>query len=201
MAFASRLVHDLAAPVGGLASVVKLLDGSMDEYTRSLATGNLDILSALIAQARDYILARRVNLHCSLLPLTPLCEMVLTTVALPARQRGITIQADLAGDLQVWGEESAIVRILDNLLANALGVTPSGGTITLRASVPDDALVEVAVIDEGPGIPLERVATLFRNPTPPTTLRPSTMGSGRGLGLVIVAELATLLGGCYGVES
>jgi hypothetical protein len=37
--------------------------------------------------------------------------------------------------------------------------------------------------------------------TPPTMLRPSTTGSGMGLGLLIVAELTTLLGGCYGVES
>jgi hypothetical protein len=37
--------------------------------------------------------------------------------------------------------------------------------------------------------------------TLPTTLRPSTAGSGMGMGLVIVAELVTLLGGCYGVES
>jgi signal transduction histidine kinase len=201
MAFVSRLVHDLGAPIGGLRSVVTLLDAVMDDRVRSLATGNLEILLALLGQAYQYILARRINLHCTLLPLAPLCEMALSTIALRAQQLDITIRTEIAADLQVWGEETAIVRILDNLLANALGVTPPGGTIVLRASVPDTSLVEIAIIDQGPGIPLERVATLFRDPTPSTTLRPSTTGSGLGLGLVIVAELVTMLGGCYGVES
>jgi len=37
--------------------------------------------------------------------------------------------------------------------------------------------------------------------TQPAAIRPSTTGSGTGLGLVIVAELVTPLGGCYRVES
>ena len=203
LAFVSRLVHDLAAPVTGLAALLSGGSSELDAPRRDLASSNLALLRSMLDQARHYVQARHLDLCCSLLPLLPLCQTAINTVALRAEQIGIRIVLVVeVEEPQVWGEETAIVRVLDNLLANALGVTPAGGMITVEVTAPDPAAVEIAVIDQGPGIAPERQASLFRpEPLPPTTLRPSTTGTGMGLGLAIVAELVSLLGGTYGVQS
>jgi signal transduction histidine kinase len=51
-------------------------------------------------------------------------------------------------------------RVLTNLLSNALKHTPCGTQITLRAEV-SEAVTQITVHDTGPGIPPERMATLF----------------------------------------
>jgi signal transduction histidine kinase len=203
LAFVARLVHDLAMPVTGLAALLGANSSALEAADRDLASSNLALLRSMIEQARHYVQARNLDLSCSLLPLLPLCQIAINTVAPRAQQLGIRIVLSVEVDEPVvWGEETAIVRVLDNLLANALGVSPAGGTIAVQVTAPDPATVEIAVIDQGPGIPLERQATLFRpEPLPPTILRPSTTGTGMGLGLAIVAELVSLLGGGYGVQS
>lgn len=203
LAFVARLVHDLGAPVSGLMAVLGGNASTLEAADRDRASSNLELLRSMIEQARNYVQARNLDLCCSLLPLLPLCRTAINTVALRAEQIGIRIVLDVAvEEPQVWGEETAIVRVLDNLLANALGITPAGGAIVVQVTAPDPAAVEIAIIDQGPGIAPERQATLFRpEPLPPTTLRPSTTGTGMGLGLAIVAELVSLLGGTYGVQS
>ncbi len=203
LAFVARLVHDLGAPVTGLAVLLSSGSSDLDASRRDLANSNLALLRSMLDQARHYVQARHLDLCCSLLPLLPLCRTAINTVALRAEQIGIRIVLDIAVEAPVvWGEETAIVRVLDNLLANALGVTPADGAIVVQVTAPDPAAVEIAIIDEGSGIAPERQAMLFRpEPLPPTTLRPSTTGTGMGLGLAIVAELVSLLGGTYGVQS
>ena len=109
----------------------------------------------------------------------------------------------------VWGNEVALLRILDNLLTNALGVTPDGETVILRVTSPALCWIEVAIVDQGPGIPVEKQATLFQpyhsvqmnTLDQRTSLTPSPTGTGMGLGLAIVKELSSAIGGTCGVRS
>lgn len=109
----------------------------------------------------------------------------------------------------VWGDEAAILRILDNLLTNALGVTPDEGTVIVRVTAVVPNHIELAIIDQGPGIPAEKQATLFQpyhsiqrpSLTQSNSLEPSPTGTGMGLGLAIVKELSSAIGGRCGVHS
>ena len=78
-------------------------------------------------------------------------------------------------------------RALDNLAANAVGHTPAGGTVTLRAEC-HDATLSISVHDTGPGIAPELRQTLFE---------PFVSGraGGTGLGLAIARELVEAHGG------
>lgn len=98
----------------------------------------------------------------------------------------------------VEGSTTTVVRIVTNLLANALKFTPEGGNA--RVSVGADAVhVVVRVDDSGPGINDDDAPHVFerfyRSPDPVTRQTPGT-----GLGLSIVRSLVELMGGTIAVE-
>jgi signal transduction histidine kinase len=87
-------------------------------------------------------------------------------------------------------------RALANLVDNAVKFTPEGGTITIRTSAQAGSL-RIVVGDSGPGIPAERVATLF---TGFQTGRDTTGRRSTGLGLYITAAIVAAHGGTIEID-
>ena len=77
--------------------------------------------------------------------------------------------------------------MLENLIDNAASFSPEGGRIALRLEHHGDR-IELAVIDEGPGIPPEAREKVFERFH---SLRPSgeAFGSHSGLGLAIARTI------------
>jgi signal transduction histidine kinase len=102
----------------------------------------------------------------------------------------------------VHADPDALDRMMKNLLSNAVKYSPRGGRVDVSACpAPDDpGMVEVAVEDDGVGIPAEQLPRIFdkyvRVPHPETTA-----ARGLGLGLSLVKALAEALGGRVEVES
>ncbi len=116
-----------------------------------------------------------------------------------ARARGLEITA-VAPHGPVWAsaDPSAVARILDNLVGNAIKFTAAGrGTVAGASDGPNATL---SVCDTGPGIPDAFRASLFDE------FRQASTGHGRthegsGLGLAITHRLVERLGGAIAVES
>jgi signal transduction histidine kinase len=94
------------------------------------------------------------------------------------------------------GDRLAVERILQNLIDNALSVLPNGGHVWLRAAhltMPGRPPgISLSVTDDGPGFPpgtTEKVFERFFRADP------SRSGTGSGLGMAIVRELARAHGG------
>ncbi|GGW12857.1 hypothetical protein GCM10018980_06240 [Streptomyces capoamus] len=97
----------------------------------------------------------------------------------------ITVSGPPAG--RVWAIPGALEQIIDNLVANALRVSPPGTAITL-ARAPG---AELHVIDQGPGMPeadRERAFDRFWRAS-------DSHHDGTGLGLPIVRHLVHASGG------
>lgn len=89
----------------------------------------------------------------------------------------------------VLGYEAALAALLRNLVENALRHVPAGGKVQLSIERnPHTALVDV--IDDGPGIPAERRASVFTR----FHREAGGRGDGFGLGLSIVQRAAQLHG-------
>jgi signal transduction histidine kinase len=86
-------------------------------------------------------------------------------------------------DASITGDRDQLARVLTNLVSNALKYSPAGSTVELRARALADG-VEVAVEDEGPGIPAHQVDRLFRAFSRVGAQERQTTG-GTGLGLAI----------------
>lgn len=91
------------------------------------------------------------------------------------------------GDATVTSDRDALTRVLDNLLRNADEASPEGSEVVIELTAHGER-VEVAVIDEGPGIPEARASELFE---PFFTTKPE----GTGLGLFLSRSLVQALGG------
>jgi signal transduction histidine kinase len=100
--------------------------------------------------------------------------------------------------LALHADSDRIRQVLDNLVANAVGHSPAGGTIALSAAA-HDGHVQVEVTDEGTGIPPAEAERVFERFYRSDRARSSSEG-GSGLGLAIVRWLVDLHGGTIRVE-
>lgn len=107
------------------------------------------------------------------------------------RDKGLELNLVLPGDaVPVWGDAAALELLLRNLLDNALKFTAQGQVrLTLWA---EDTKVYLQVLDEGPGVPPEALAHVFKRFYQAS---PSQRRSGSGLGLALVKSVADWHGG------
>jgi signal transduction histidine kinase len=101
-----------------------------------------------------------------------------------ASERGVRIEVEVDEPDVVSAGANRAEQIVDNLLANALEVSPDGGVITVRVDGP-----ELHVVDQGPGLSAEQRERAFDR------FWRAGGGSGSGLGLPIARRLAELDGG------
>ncbi|MDQ6783036.1 MAG: ATP-binding protein, partial [Actinomycetota bacterium] len=106
---------------------------------------------------------------------------------------GVILAVHAPGELAALADPDGLRRAVDNLVANALAVTPAHGRIVLSAATADEELV-VSVADTGPGFPPDLLNEAFHRFRRADSSRSSASG-GAGLGLAIVAEIATAHGG------
>jgi signal transduction histidine kinase len=113
-----------------------------------------------------------------------------------ASDQGVRLVQDCPAEISVQGVPGAIEQVLDNLISNALEVSPEATTVTVRVST-EDGVAELHVTDEGPGMSPEARDRAFERFWRPAG---GPGGEGFGLGLAIVAQLAHHCGGTARLE-
>jgi signal transduction histidine kinase len=99
----------------------------------------------------------------------------------------------------VAGDAVRLEQVLHNLVENAIKYSPRGGEIHVRLTVRDEH-AEVAVRDEGIGIPATALARLFERFFRAPNASAQRI-SGTGIGLYVIREIITLHGGTIDVVS
>lgn len=114
-------------------------------------------------------------------------------------REGVTLHVDIPAHETQWRTDPVRVRqILDNLMENALRMTPSGADIWLSAV--DESPISISVRDSGPGLTELDIVDAFQ----PGALYERYLGQrpvGTGIGLALVGRLARGLGGQAEVNS
>ncbi len=104
-----------------------------------------------------------------------------------AEEKSVDLSAPAAEPLTARMGEGHLEQILDNLLANALDATPSGGRISV-GSTAAGGRVRIVVADNGPGMSHQQQRAAFHRYV-------SATPGGTGLGLAIVHRIVTADGG------
>ncbi len=195
--FVADASHQLRTPLTALRLRLEMLedDDTVDNEDLDAARNEVQRLSRLV----DGLLAlARAERATGAVPPRPILladavEERCNAWQPVADERGVELACERS-ELEGRATPDHLGQALDNLLANALEVSPTGSTITMRVcSGADDGSVEVHVSDEGPGLDADQREHAFDRFWRATTTR-SELG-GSGLGLAIVQKLTTADGG------
>ena len=123
---------------------------------------------------------------------------------LGSQKFGVSITTDWCGSVGIQLDRGRFSQIIDNLINNAFKVTPRGKNITVKTDLIDDfkrdnKSLRIQIIDEGPGIPRNKIAEIFDKYTQIDTNQ-SGAPTGIGLGLSIVAQFVRLHNGEINVD-
>ena len=205
--FLATASHELRTPVSAIAGYAQLLATSWDSLSSEEAQryaaqvdNNAQRLGALVEDLLDFSRLERGAGVVGAESVLDLGEVV---------TRILDEQRDLAPDHQVLhqsvdglgvaGSLQAIERVVSNLVGNAAKYSPAGTVI--RVFVREKrGRAELAVDDEGPGVPAaerEQIFTRFFRGRGDSVV--ATRGAG--LGLAIVSEFAATMGGQVSVTS
>jgi signal transduction histidine kinase len=195
------LVHDINAPLTALMTLAQMIqhDGAADGTSRERAGQIVQAAQRAQRLVRELLTMARprpptlepVDLH-ALLRQTMDLERPQCSVA------GIKLVADFEPDLPcATGDPHRLGQVFMNLLVNArqaMEAAEKGHTLTVRTR-RRGAYAEIAVIDDGPGIPADvkaKVFDWFFTTKPP--------GEGTGLGLAVSREILQAHGGNLRIE-
>ncbi|MFJ9893719.1 ATP-binding protein [Streptomyces sp. NPDC091280] len=196
--FVADASHQLRTPLTALRlSLDNIADGVDDEFVREdveQATAEVVRMSRLVNGL--LVLARAEAKVTAAEPL-PLREIVTERLSVwrpAADERGVEIAlrgSVVDGRPLVLASPGHLEQVLDNVLSNALEVSPDGATITVRSELRGDE-VELTVADQGPGMSDADKSRAFDRFWRGQGL---TGRSGSGLGLAVVRQLLTDDGG------
>lgn len=208
--FVADVAHELRTPVSALVGEASLLKTRLatDPTASSPEVNHLvDMVSGDITRLRqlvdDLLEISRLEAQAAETVMQSVETRSFLTQLVRAHGWSDTVRTVFAGvgqDLVVQADRRRLERIIVNLVENALqhGADPVTIEARLRPASgsresADDRLIQVAVTDNGPGIPSEHLPHVFDRFYKADPSRSS--GRGSGLGLAIARENARLLGG------
>ena len=195
--FVSDASHQLRTPLTALRLRLETMQPTADDRPRvDAALAETDRLSRLVQSL--LVIARSEAAE------PELADVDLAAIARDRRDAWSEFADRSAVDLVIEGPESLVVRavdggveqILDNLLSNALDISPEHTTITIGLTSNDDGGGQLTVTDQGPGMTDDQ----RRQATARFWRPPGSTSSGSGLGLAIVDHLALSGGGELSLE-
>jgi signal transduction histidine kinase len=207
--FLSVVSHELRTPLTALQGFSELLLRSAlppDKAQRCLVYLHTEActLGRIVGELLDLSrieAGRPLELRPERVDLDALMERNIELFAAEHRRHRFRWSSTAPG-VALRADPDALDRMVKNLLSNAVKYSPHGGQVCVSAGpAPDQpGMVEVAVEDDGVGIPADQLPRIFdkyvRVPHPDTAA-----ARGLGLGLSLVKALAEAHGGRVEVDS
>lgn len=199
--FVANVSHELRTPLSLIKGYVEtLLDGARENpevAAKFLHTidRNAERLKLLIEDLLTIseLESGRVQLNLQTVSLHPLVEKVVGDYKARASTKNTQLLNE-APDVRVRVDADRLEQVLGNLIDNAIKYGRNEGSIVVKARPVENGQIEVAVEDDGPGIPPESLERVFERFYRVDKARSREQG-GTGLGLSIVKHIVQSHGG------
>jgi signal transduction histidine kinase len=196
--------HDLRTPLASLRAMVEAIEEGVVEDPPTLRRYAAEMRRSVVSVGEmvDDLFelvqldAGAIEAETERARLEDVVASAVRAVRPAAGAKGLALEADLegAGDVPC---SPRLVRVLQNLLQNAVRHTPADGTVRIEARRTPDGVC-VAVEDTGEGIAPEDLDRVF---DPFWRADPARSGGGAGLGLALAKRIVEALGGRIEAES
>jgi len=203
--FVSMVSHEFRSALVGIQGFSELIrDNDLEVADMKSLAGDInkdaERLNRMISEMLEFDRMEAGKVQLELKPLD------MNTLVLDAIERArVTtskhvVSEKLQSDLpMVLGDADRLTQVLSNLLSNAIKYSPDGGEISVRSRL-DGGNVEVAIKDQGLGIPPEFIGRLFGRYERYEDKHAGKI-IGTGLGLAITRQIVEMHGGKISVES
>ena len=205
----TNVSHDIRTPLTSSIGYLGLIEdkqyhsqADLLKYTHTAFLKSKQMKS-LVEDLFEYTKVRQTDTPLSLtnIDLAAMLEQLAASFELEAQKKGMTIGASSTPSvLMMEADPEKLVRIFNNLVANALKYGDGGKQINLIAKQVNDNELEVRVTNDGPKIPKESLSMIFERFYRVEESRSKETG-GTGLGLAIAQSIVALHGGYIYVES
>ena len=198
------VAHDLRNPLHLVVAIADLLDVPEMESERrrrlaAMTKRAADQMNRLVADLLDAVRIQsgRMSLDLSDVSVGALIEQAEEMCRPIAAERGVELEAQTAdAGVLVRADKGRMQQVLGNLIGNAVKFTPRGGRVRIEVRAGAESVL-LRVVDDGPGIPADRMPHLFEQ------FWQGRNGDRRGvgLGLAIAKGIVDAHGGRIWAES
>jgi two-component system phosphate regulon sensor histidine kinase PhoR len=206
--FVANVSHELRTPLSLIKSSTEtLLDGAKEDAATlqrflQIIDKHANRLTLLID---DLLLLSTLDsggmrLNRQPLALRSAVQEAMDDLEIRARVREVGLENSVPPALIVRADPDRLRQVLSNLLDNAIKYGRAGGRARVTGRTLAESRVELAVADDGPGIPVEAQTRVFERFYRVDKARSREQG-GTGLGLAIVKHVVQAHGGEVRVES
>jgi two-component system phosphate regulon sensor histidine kinase PhoR len=206
--FVANVSHELRTPLTAIKGYAEtLLHGGLAdpasaiEFVRVIDR-HAERLRLLIEELLDLAAVEQGRARLDLEPTSPaeVSAQAVGVVRPAADFKHQSFSIDVPEDLpRCRADRDRLAQVLINLLGNAVKFTPDGGRIGIRARASNGHM-EIAVFDNGPGIPADELGRIFERFYRVERSRDRREG-GTGLGLAIAKHLVQAMDGSIEAES
>jgi signal transduction histidine kinase len=205
--FYAMVTHDLRSPLTSIRGTFGLLIqgayGEIPDLAKTKcerAENNVIRMVGLVNDLLDIekIEAGKWELSLDTFPISEVVNSSIDSVQALAQQKEITIDHEPV-DVEIFADARRLIQVLVNLLSNAIKFSPNKSTVVVSVKqIP--GWVEVAVTDQGRGIPKDDLSKVF-NKFEQVSVTDATLKGGTGLGLAVCKGIIEEHKGTIGVES
>lgn len=186
--------HELRTPIAALHALLEnVVDGvaEPDAETMRMALSQTTRLGELVANLLDLsrVEGGAIPLQLELFRVDEFVDDAIEHVAIAPADVRIAVAVS-PSDLAAVADPARLRQVVVNLVDNAVRHSPSGGLVSVQASVGELGGLRLDVCDEGPGIPPGERELVFQRFS-----RGATSAGGTGLGLAIARWAVELHGG------
>ena len=195
--------HELRSPLARLQLALTLArrDESASERHLGRIAFEADRLEQLIARTLTLVRLERPvpELERSSVDVGELLRTIGSDIAIEADAQGCLLDVQSRGELAVSGDVEVLRSAFENVIRNAVRYSPAGGLVSISAAETVGAgrepRIEVAVRDQGPGVPEKDLGLIFEPFYRVDAAREHRSAGGEGLGLAIASRAIALHGG------
>jgi len=201
------VAHDLRNPLTSIQGFSQLLiNGGLDEETeKEFLTIIQQVSREMLGTLNDLLDISKIesgkfDLHLNQHDLADLLRYRVRLNTINAQQKNLNITQTIPDHLVWLFDQDRMTQVIDNLISNAIKYSPPNTTIQVSLQTLKNAWVEIAVQDQGSGIPLDKQDKLFST-FQKAGVKPTGGEKSTGLGLAIVKKIVETHQGYVGVES
>ena len=193
--YVQALTHQMKSPLSAIRGAAELLQEDMPPEQRRQFLDNLRSESARIQDLVDRMLQlsalenRKELRDVEAIDLAQLVAEVIESMEPVLSGKQIQVALANARPVVIQGERFLVRQALSNLLQNAVDFSEEAGAVSVVIE-EEDGQAEIAILDNGPGIPAYALDRLFDRFY--SLRRPATGKKSSGLGLAFVREVAEL---------